>query len=134
MNMQSAIGSFQQFSKTFFKAMTDDMQMCIQNCIQCSQVCEHMVQHCLTKGGAHASPEHIRLLQDCAEICQLSAHFMIRDSNFHMRTCQTCAEICSACAEDCQRLGDDEMMKMCADVCSRCAETCQKMATSHLTS
>lgn len=131
MDLQSTLGSSEQFFKTFFKSMTDDMQMCIQNCIQCSQVCEQMVQHCLKKGGPHSEPGHIRLLQDCTEICQTSAHFMIRESSYHTQTCQVCADICLACATDCERLGDDDMMKMCADVCKRCAQTCQKMSARH---
>jgi len=131
MDLQSALGSANQVIKTFFKGMTDDMQMCIQNCIQCSQVCEQVLQHCLEKGGMHSELRHIRLLQDCSEICSLSAKFMIRGSEFHTRTCGICAEVCLACALDCERMGEDDMMKACADVCRRCADTCQKMSVAH---
>jgi hypothetical protein len=131
MDFQSALGSAEQTFKIFFKGMTDEMQMCIQNCLQCSQVCEQMIQHCLKQGGKHSEASHILLLQDCADICAVSAKFMIRESNLHPRMCGVCAEACRTCAQDCERMPDDEMMKMCADVCRRCAETCQKMASTH---
>src|SRR6476469_6264155 len=98
MDLQSTLGTANQTFRTFFKGMTDDMQMCIQNCLQCSQVCEQMIQHCLGKGGVHSEASHIRLLQDCADICALSAKFMMRKSDLHTRTCSVCAEVCLACA------------------------------------
>ncbi len=131
MDLQSSIGTASQALKSIFKGMTDDMQMCIENCTQCSQVCEQLIQHCLMKGGAHAELRHIRLLQDCVDICTLSARFMNRESAFHHKTCETCAEVCLACAQDCERFHDDEMMSACADVCRRCAESCQKMSFAH---
>lgn len=112
--------------------MPTAMQECIQNCIDCFQVCSHMIEHCLQKGGKHASPQHIKLLDDCAKICNLSADFMIRNSDFHASTCQACAEICKACAEDCESLAsDDQMMKACAEVCRKCASSCEEMSKMH---
>lgn len=131
MDMQSTIGTANQAFKNIFKGLSDEMQMCIQNCLQSHQVCEQLIQHCLKKGGMHASQSHIRLLQDCSEICEVSANFMIRQSDLHGRTCGICAEACLACAADCESMSDDEMMQMCAQVCRRCAESCQKMAMHH---
>jgi hypothetical protein len=117
--------------KNFFSEFSNEMQECIQNCIECHQVCLRMIQHCLKEGGAHAEPSHIRLLQDCAEICATSANFMIRDSSFHHATCGACAELCRACDADCEKFGDDEMMRSCAEVCNRCADSCESMSKSH---
>lgn len=105
-----------------------EMQQCIENCLTCHSVCLQTVTHCLTKGGHHAEAAHIRLLLDCVEICQTSANFMLRSSDFHARTCGVCAEICQRCADDCARFGDDQMMQECAQICRRCAESCQRMA------
>lgn len=114
------------------KHLPDEMQRCIQSCVSCHEICEQMVGHCLEMGGEHAAPDHIRLLRDCAQICQVSAAFMLRGSEFHMRTCGACAEICQACAQDCERMaGDDEMMRMCAEICRRCAESCENMSAPH---
>lgn len=108
--------------------MSDEMQKCIQDCIECHQVCLHAIQHCIEKGGKHAAPEHIKILQDCAQICATSADFMLRHSDLHKQTCGICAEVCKACADDCEQMKDDEMMAACAEICRRCAETCEKMA------
>jgi len=104
------------------------MLQCIQNCQICHTTCLQTVPHCLGKGGAHADPNHIRLLLDCVEICQTSADFMIRGSDLHPHTCRACAIVCERCAEDCARLGDDDQMRACAEACRHCAESCRKMA------
>ena len=85
-----------------------EMQECIANCTECHTICLATIQNCLQLGGMHAEPDHIRMLQDCAQICATSADFMIRGSPFHSRTCGVCAELCESCAEDCERImGDD---------------------------
>jgi hypothetical protein len=106
-----------------------EMQQCIEECTRCHATCLQTVGHCLELGGKHADPAHIRLLLDCAEICQTCVNFMLRGSDLHQRTCAVCAEVCRACAEDCERMaGDDQMMKDCAEQCRRCAESCERMA------
>jgi hypothetical protein len=108
--------------------ITKQMQQCIQECQSCSAVCLENVPHCLEKGGKHAEPQHVRLLLDCAEICQTSANFMIRGSAYHSRTCGVCAEVCEACARSCESLGDDAEMQRCAEACRTCAQSCREMA------
>jgi hypothetical protein len=109
--------------------ISTEMRHCIEECTRCHAICLETVGHCLELGGKHADPAHIRLLLDCAEICQTSADFMLRGSDLHQRTCAVCAEVCQACAEDCERLaGGDKMMKDCAEQCRRCAESCESMA------
>jgi hypothetical protein len=106
-----------------------EMQQCIDECTDCHAICLQTLSHCLELGGKHADPAHIRLLLDCAEMCQTSTNFMLRGSDLHQRTCGVCAEVCRACAEDCERMaGDDQMMKDCAEQCRRCAESCERMA------
>lgn len=105
-----------------------EMRDCIQECQSCHAVCLETISHCLRMGGKHSEPDHIRLMQDCAEICQTSANFMLRGSHLHAMTCGVCAEVCEQCAQDCERVGDDEMMRRCAEACRRCAESCRRMA------
>lgn len=109
--------------------LSQEMQECIQNCTDCHQICLAMVPHCLSLGGQHAAPEHIKLLLTCADICQTSAHFMLLNSPLHMRTCALCADVCEQCALDCDRIGDDEHMRQCAETCRRCAASCRQMAS-----
>jgi len=98
---------------------------------ECHNICLETVSHCLQMGGNHARPEHITVLLDCAEICQLSANFMLRKSNLHALSCATCAEICDRCAQSCDGFRDeaDQTMKQCAEICRRCAEACRRMAS-----
>lgn len=131
MDFQSAVQFTSQALKNAFKGVSDEAQLGLQNCTTCAQVCEQLISHCLSMGGAHAAEKHIRLLIDCANICSTSARFIVRGSDFYSRICSVCAEVCLECAEDCERFGDDEMMKNCAEVCRRCAESCQKLTTRH---
>jgi hypothetical protein len=103
-----------------------DMQTCIDNCLACYSVClSTAMGHCLETGGKHTEPKHFRLMMACAEICRLSAHFMLIGTPHHKHTCRECAEICRECAKDCERLGD---MEECVKACRTCAESCEKMA------
>ncbi|HBB34870.1 MAG TPA: ferredoxin [Cyanobacteria bacterium UBA8803] len=104
------------------------MEECIQNCLDCYSICLNTVAYCLQKGGHYGEPDHIRMLNDCAQICQTSADFMLRGSVLHARTCGVCAEVCNFCAQDCDRMDNDAQMKACADMCRRCAESCRQMS------
>jgi hypothetical protein len=106
------------------------MEECITNCLDCHSVCLATISHCLEKGGDHAALDHIRLMQDCSQICITSADFMLRRSPMHLETCRICAVICAMCADDCSRLVDDETMVMCVETCRRCAQSCAEMASA----
>ena len=121
-----------QVLKETFKGKADEVHKCIQSCTSCHQICLQTISYCLEKGGEHASPEHIRILEDCAEICSVSANFMLRGSDLHPTICGACTEACLACAASCEKIADsDEMMKACANICRLCAESCQKMSAHH---
>ena len=105
-----------------------EMRRCIDECLRCAATCLETSRHCLELGGKHAAPQHITTLQDCAEICQTSANFMLRGSRLHTETCRACAAVCRACEEECRRMGDDAQMQQCADACRTCAESCERMA------
>ena len=107
----------------------DEMQKCIQLCQDCHALCVQTIGHCLNLGGRHAALEHIRLLQDCAELCETTAHYLIRGSSLHERMCGLCDEVCRQCADNCLQVGgDDQMVKKCAEMCKTCAGSCERMA------
>lgn len=110
--------------------ISQEMQECITNCLNCHAICLETIGYCLRQGGDHAEAAHLRLMQDCVQICMASADFMLRMSDFHQRICRICAEICDACAKDCEKFTGDEMMQRCAEACRRCAESCRKMSAS----
>lgn len=105
----------------------ENLMPCIEMCTDCHQACLRTIPYCLQKGGPHAQFEHIRLLEDCVQICQTSADFMLRSSDLHTITCGACAEICDRCADDCMRMPDPHM-EACGEVCRKCAEMCRQMA------
>jgi len=105
-----------------------EMNQCIEDCLSCATTCIETINHCLSVGGAHAAPEHIGIMQTCAEICSVSAHAMLRGVQAHTATCSACATICRQCAESCESMGEDEAMRRCADACRRCAESCRAMS------
>lgn len=110
------------------ESMAGALEDCIQNCIECNRTCMETFTYCLHTGGDHANPDLIRLLLDCAQICQTSADFMIRESALHPRICGVCADICGLCATRCAEFKDDPEMELCAEVCRRCDDSCRHMA------
>jgi hypothetical protein len=108
----------------------DEMDECIEACLQCHVICTMTAQYCLAEGGAHADVGVVGLLLDCAEMCQTSANFMVRGSPYHTVTCGACAELCRACADACRVFDGDENMAHCAEVCDACAASCGEMAVA----
>ena len=110
--------------------MSTEMQECMEECQFCHSTCTETISYCLNKGGMHAEASHIRLLMDCAQICQVAGDYMLRGSDLHGITCRACAEVCERGARDCERFGDEEQMKLCAQACRDCADSCRKMAAA----
>ena len=111
---------------------THDIEQCIENCTHCHRIClETAARHFRgERGAAQGHEAHVRLLLDCAEICQTSANFMLRGSDLHGHTCAACAAVCDRCAEECDKLGEDPHMAACAEICRACAQTCREMAAA----
>ena len=108
------------------------MENCIKNCQSCHTVCLTTLNYCIKKGGKHAEPEHLKLLQDCVQICSTSADFMIRGSLHHSLTCGACSQLCEKCATSCEAVdAGDAQMKACIEACRNCAASCKQMAGSH---
>lgn len=106
-------------------------QKCMDECAACAAMCTFTAHHCLHLGGAHAAPEHQRLLHDCAEICAAAVPFMARSSPYAIAICRECAEICAACGDDCDRLADGEqVMARCAQTCKSCSRACESMSAA----
>jgi len=108
----------------------EEMDKCIQLCQDCHALCIRTIKHCLELGGRHATPDRIRLLVDCAEMCKINVDYMLRGSVLHERVCGVCAEACKLCADNCAQVaGDDQMLKQCVELCRRCAGSCERMAS-----
>lgn len=108
--------------------LSSEIKECLEACQNCQQICLQTTLYCLEKGENHASRNHIVLLQNCADICQLSVNFMSTNSKFQSSLCNLCAEVCEQCASSCSSFGKDETMSHCADICQKCADSCRRMA------
>lgn len=102
-----------------------EMADCISRCAESQELCLATVRHCLETGGAHASPELIGALLDCAQACQVAHDFMLRGSPLHPGYCRGCAHACGSCASACEKFPDDELMAACAQACRRAMEACR---------
>lgn len=107
--------------------MDDTMKRCIDNCFECYRICRETIAYSVQKGGEYADGEHLRTLLDCAQICQVSAEFMVRGSAAHNKVCEICAEVCLRCAESCSKFNDEQLTR-CAEACRECVQSCKIMA------
>jgi hypothetical protein len=105
---------------------SQETRAAIETCNECHSTCYGMLMtHCLESDGVHVRPQHVRLMQDCVEICRVTADAMLRKSQFHHQLCALCADVCEACAADCDKLAG---MADCAQTCRECAAACRAMA------
>ena len=107
---------------------SSEMKRCREKCHSCHDICVETALHCLEQEPRRTDAAHIRLLLDCAQICRTSGDFLLRGSSLHERTCAVCAEICIRCAEACDQIVDDPVLRQCAETCRRCADSCAEMA------
>ncbi len=113
---------------TKFQHMPREIQQCIENCSECHQLCLATVYHCMDLGAKYACADQVTLLLDCAESCQTSANFLLRNSELQGMTCALCADACTRCAQACERLANgDRQLLDCAKICRVCAASCDRM-------
>lgn len=91
----------------------------------CAAACEYCAEKCLEGGAAADTQECIRSCRDCADICILTARFVMRDSRHSRHVMDECLEICNECAQACEQLaGHDGPCAACARKCRECIEAC----------
>jgi hypothetical protein len=95
----------------------------IDACTDCHQVCVETISACVQRGGEHANLLHLRLLMDCATICDAARDLMLRSSDFAHQMSHLCDDVCERCAASCERLGGEEMQR-CAAACRRAVAAC----------
>jgi hypothetical protein len=107
--------------------LTDEMRECVRSCSECYATCTELFSYCLGRGGAFADVALIRLLIDCAEICQVTQNAMTRASELSPLLSAVTAESCERCADLCERF-DDPQLADGAATCRACAECCHSLA------
>lgn len=103
------------------------MQSCIDACNKCAQACFECFNACLNEPDLNARKNCVKILVECAMMCQMSDATMSMVGSFTSEHCNVCAKICDKCAEECAMFKDDHCKK-CADICRMCADECRKMA------
>ena len=86
--------------------MHEAMRDCMEDCSSCHDICVETMAPCLTRGERHSDERVVRLLIDCAELCQVSANFMLRRSDLHAdpaRRALPCASAARSRAAACPR-------------------------------
>jgi hypothetical protein len=106
------------------------MQQAISSTQDCEAICVQTVQYCLEVGGAHAHPSHLRLMQDCADICAATTKILLRGAQHGAEVANVCANLCDACAASCQKYVSDAQLKACANQCLLCASACRQTTSS----
>lgn len=108
--------------------VSPEIRQAISDCLACYSTCTETLGYCVERGGALVAPELLRRLRDCAELCWMSADFMLRGSELAERLCALAAEAAARCAEACAAIPEDAQLHTCMDVCLRCATACKAVA------
>ena len=118
----TSIGSAQE--KPAHYKLTAEQEECVKTAASCALQCEICQRHCsnLVAAGESKHANTMRLCQDCAEFCSLTARMVARRGPTWQLTVDTCAKICDACAKRCLEF-DDDHMKRCGKSCQGCAKS-----------
>ncbi|MGA9140577.1 MAG: four-helix bundle copper-binding protein [Methanocella sp.] len=106
----------------------DKYQKAIELCYECAESCDADANADFNEKDIKKMVDCIKLDQDCAEVCIMTARYMSRDSVLSEAACAMCAEICDACAEECERHKNMEHCVKTASVCRAAANECRKTA------
>src|SRR5260370_8637993 len=93
------------------------VQRSIDDCKECHLICVQTIQYSVQQGGPHVAPDHLRLLEDCAQLCQTSEDFMLRGSPISAAVCTVCADVCAQFAVSFDHVGrgTEAHLQPCAD-------------------
>ena len=72
--------------------VTTDIHECILASLSCQASCEAAMQR-MAATGMRADSEPMRLLRQCAELCELNARALRKDSRLSRRTATLCFEL-----------------------------------------
>jgi hypothetical protein len=93
---------------------------------ECALECNHCFDACLEERDMKLLKNCIKLNRDCADVCQLTASLIARDSPHGEHMLKECIEICNACAAECEKHAHMNHCRICAETCRACAEICSR--------
>jgi hypothetical protein len=115
------------------RILTREMEEGIQDCLQCHRICLRTFSHLRTLelDAELAEPEQLNLLLDCADLCRVSADFMLRISELHVQVAELCCKACRRCQQLCELpSGEDPIVLEYAATCARCANSCKRVVAT----
>lgn len=104
-------------------------ESCLEACQQCSVACDRCAASCLGEADVGRMARCIALDIDCAQLCQMAAGFIARDSELAGAVGQACMLACDNCADECAR-HPMQHCQDCARACRRCADECRRMSAA----
>lgn len=104
------------------------LQDCQNHCEHCHRICLQTMLYALRQSERRFHESHLRLLLDCAALCETCAGFLLRGSDYSAGICRACASLCERCAEFCGERREDVQMRLCEQACLRCSESCAQLA------
>lgn len=99
-----------------------EAERCIDALQACYAVCMRSVSYGYVKESGPLQEEHVRLMIDCAEMCQTAANFLIRESDHYLRICREAAEICKDLVSSCEGV---DGMEGILSICDECVSACR---------
>ncbi len=88
----------------------------------CSLTCHRMLNY-LLECDYPERKKQLKLLQDCANICDTQSLFLVKNSQFSKQLALLCAHICEICGNECKKW-PDYYSQHCAKICLDCAIAC----------
>ncbi|QJX48969.1 four-helix bundle copper-binding protein [Hymenobacter taeanensis] len=87
----------------------------------CLIACEHLALTGLELPELHRG---VRLSRDCADLCRLTATFVMRQAEHTVHILRECAELCRSCADECTQFSN-EAARTCTETCRRAEDACR---------
>jgi len=110
----------------------ETLARCIEECFACAQSCTSCADACLSEDTVEELRKCIRLILDCADICDTTGRLLTRQTEYDAPTSkaqlESCREACRTCAEECERHAEmHEHCRVCAEECRRCEAACTEL-------
>lgn len=102
-----------------------DLCNSVDECRSCASICHDTLNYCLRMDGELSDQSFIRLLQDCAEICEAAAESRWQEPGAQMRNFELCAELCERLAWASGQFYYDPILLRCSATCRQCASYCR---------
>jgi|SRR5581483_8347792 hypothetical protein len=99
---------------------------CAESCVACADAC-------LGEDQVEMLRRCIRLCLDCAEVCEVTARLLTRqtetDNSLIEAQLQACIVACQVCGVECERHSSDMAhCEICSIACHRCEKACQDLS------